>query len=148
MQQEGFRDELWALCGQYFNRRSNINHYLGISRAALDTVAYNNEITIKKLFYVLRPLLAAKWCVERNCIAPMSICPLMSLMPENLQKMTDSLIICKAKALEGHIVTIDMELKQYIDREYEFCTQASAEMPKTSFDTEPLDIFFRKMIAG
>ena len=146
MQQAGFRDELWTLCGQYFDRRSNIHHYLGMARAALDTVVNNNEITIKKLFYVLRSLLAAKWCVERGCIAPMSIRPLTGLMPENLQLMTDSLIACKSEAPEGLTVAIDPELKQYIDREYEACTQASAEMPKANFDVGPLDAFFRKMI--
>ena len=146
MQQPGFRDELWALCGQYFDRRSNTHHYLGMVRAALDTVVNDNEITIKKLFYVLRPLLAAKWCVEKNNIAPMSIRPLMSLMPENLQQMTDKLIVCKSSAPEGYMVKIEPELKMYIDREYETCMQASADIQKVGFETEPLDVFFRKMI--
>jgi predicted nucleotidyltransferase len=146
MQQPGFLDELWALCGQYFDRRSNTHHYLGIVRAALDTVVNDDEIKIKKLFYVLRPLLAAKWCVEKNCIAPMSIRQLMSLMPENLQQLTDNLIVCKSNAPEGYIVKIEPELKLYIDREYEACIQASAEIPKANFDIEPLDVFFRKMI--
>jgi predicted nucleotidyltransferase len=146
MQQPGFRDELWTLCGQYFDRRSNTHHYLGMVRAALDTVVNNDEITIKKLFYVLRPLLAAKWCVEKNSIAPMSIRPLMRLMPEKLQQMTDNLIACKSNAAEGYIVKIEPELKQYIDREYEACMQASAEIPRAYFEVEPLDIFFRKMV--
>jgi len=146
MQQPGFKDELWALCQQYFNRRSNIRHYLGIARSALDTVVNNNEITVKKLFYVLRPLLAAKWCMEKNSIAPMSIYPLMSLMPENLQQLTVELIDRKSTAPEGYMVKMDVELKQYIDRELESCSQALDEMPKVFFDIEPLDIFFRKII--
>ena len=146
MQQPGFRDELWTLCGQYFDRRSNTHHYLGMVRAALDTVVNNNEITIKKLFYVLRPLLAAKWCVERNSIAPMSIRPLMRLMPENLQQLTDNLIAQKSEAPEGYIIKIEPELKKYIDREYETCMQASADIPKGMFETEQLDVFFRRMI--
>ena len=146
MQQTGFRDELRALCGHYFNRRSNIHHYLGIARTALDTMSGNNEITVKKLFYVLRPLLAAKWCVEKNSIAPMSIRPLMSLMPENLQIITDNLIKLKSEAVEGHLVTIEPALKQFIDSEYEACKQSSAAMPKARFDAEPLNAFFRKII--
>ncbi len=145
-QQSGFRDELWALCGQYFDRRSNIHHYLGIARSALDTVVNNDEIKIKKLFYVLRPLLAAKWCVEKNSIAPMSIQPLMSLMPADLRQLTADLIIRKSTAPEGYMVKIDPILKQYIDREYDACTQASAEMPKIIFDIEPLYAFFKKII--
>ena len=146
MQQPQFRDELWALCGQYFDRRSNTHHYLGVARSALETVVNDNEIKIKKLFYALRSLLAAKWCMENNSIAPMSILPLMSLMPENLQKITFNLMVCKSEATEGFVVKIEPELKQYINREYEICKQASEEIPKVSFDAEPLDIFFRKII--
>lgn len=145
-QQPGFRDELWSLCGQYFDRRANIHHYLGITRSALNTVANSGEIKIKKLFYVIRPLLAAKWCLEKNTIAPMSIQPLMKLMPEGLQQLTADLIVWKSTAPEGYVIKMTPELQQYIDHEYEICMQASAEMSKPNFDTEPLDVFFRKII--
>jgi len=146
MQKAGFKEELWALCEQFFSRRSHIHHYLGIARSALLTASDNNEITIKKLFYVLRPLLAAKWCVEKNGIAPMSIHPLMSLMPEHLQQITANLIACKAEAPEGYIVTIDPELKQFIDSEFEASTRALTDIPKVSFNAEPLDAFFLKIL--
>ena len=146
IQQPGFKDELWALCEQYFDPRSNIHHYLGIAHSALDTAVNRNEIKIKKLFYVLRPLLSAKWCLEKNCIAPMSIRPLMSLMPENLQQRTDELIALKSTVPESYTVKIEPELQQFLDRELDTCTQAVAEMPKTSFEIEPLNTFFRKII--
>jgi len=95
MQQPGFRDELWTLCGQFFDRRSNIHHYLGVARSAMATMTGNDEIKIKKLFYVLRPLLAAKWCIEKNGIAPMSILPLMSLMSDFSEKSSDNNIFKK-----------------------------------------------------
>lgn len=50
-----FRNDLWTLCQTYFYRKTNINHYLGIAHSALETVVNENEIKIKKLFYVLRP---------------------------------------------------------------------------------------------
>jgi len=146
MQQPQFRDELWTLCEKYFDRFSNIRHYLGIARSAMNTMVNNSEITIKKLFYVLRPLLAAKWCLEQNSIAPMSIHPLMSLMPGNLQLITNDLINCKATTPEGYLVNIEPELKVFIDSEFEACTQASVEKSSLRFEVEPLDIFFRKMI--
>ena len=76
----GFREDLWDLCGQYFSRRSNAHHYLGIARGAMEGFSAEGEIKIKKLFYVLRPLLSAKWCLERSGIAPMTIDPLMELL--------------------------------------------------------------------
>jgi predicted nucleotidyltransferase len=58
---------------------------LGIAKGALETME-GEEIKIKKLFYVLRPLLAAKWCLEKNSIAPMSIFPLLDLISDDLHK--------------------------------------------------------------
>ena len=142
----GFRDELWQLCQGYFDQRSNIHHYLGIARGALESMTGNNEIGIKKLFYVLRPLLAAKWCLEKETIAPMSIGPLLTLMPADLQVMVKELIRQKSTASEKFIVSIDQRLKEYIDREYDVCMQSSSNLSRKETETEPLNIFFRKTI--
>lgn len=77
-----FREELWNRAHHYFSPRVNVFHYLGIAKKALEST--ENEIKIKKLFYVLRPLLCAKWCLEKNEIAPMTITPLLSLVPTTL----------------------------------------------------------------
>ena len=100
----GFKDELWALCQHYFEPKTNIHHYLGIAKGALDTMINEDEIKIKKLFYVLRPLLSAKWCLEKNGIAPMTIGPLMNLLPAHLHKLVSDLIVLKAGSPEGFVI--------------------------------------------
>ncbi|RQO72722.1 nucleotidyltransferase domain-containing protein [Pedobacter sp. KBW01] len=145
-EQPHFRDELWALCQSYFYRKTNINHYLGIAHSALETVINGNEIKIKKLFYVLRPLLSAKWCLEKNTIAPMTIGPLLTLMPAQLQVLVKDLIRLKSSSAEGFIIKIDKELRNYIDEEFKNCTEGAKDLPKESFDTEMLDAFFRNTI--
>ena len=141
----GFRDELWNLAQGYFSQRSNTHHYLGIAKGALET-AMGDEIKIKKLFYVLRPLLSAKWCMENNTIAPMTIGPLMNLLPEDLRQKMSDLIDLKATAAEGFIIKIDAALRQYIDQEFMACSEASKDLPRDSFNSEELDKFFRKTI--
>lgn len=142
-----FRDALWLLCQDYFSRRSNIYHYLGITKGALETMSEDKEIKIKKLFYVLRPLLAAIWCVERKSIAPMSIKPLMALMPAALQQEVQNLIAIKAGAAEGQLVTIPEALKKWIDERYADCLEKAAGLDKNVFTEIPLDEFFRKTLA-
>jgi len=66
---------------------------------------------------------------------------------ERLQQITANLIACKAEAPEGYIVTIEPELKLFIDREFEASTLALTDIPKVSFNVEPLDAFFRKIIS-
>lgn len=141
-----FRNDLWTLCQSYFYRKTNINHYLGIAHSALETVVNEDEIKIKKLFYVLRPLLSAKWCLEKNTIAPMTIGPLLTLMPEHLQTLVRDLIILKSTSAEGFIIKIAPELSRYIDAEFKNCTEGAKDLPKESFNAEMLDTFFRDTI--
>jgi uncharacterized protein len=145
-QQEGFRDNLWALCQQYFGQRSNIHHYLGIANGALETIINGDQIKIKKLFYILRPLLAAKWCLEQKSIAPMTIGPLMTLLPPALQNEVSDLIILKADAPESFIVKISQALKAWIEQELAGINEASKQIQRDHFTAEKLDHFFVKTI--
>lgn len=145
---EGFRTTLWALCQHFFSARINAHHYLGIGKGAISTINSANEISIKKLFYVLRPLLSAKWCLEKNGIAPMTIEPLLDLMPQKLQDMVRELIIFKATAAESFPMEINAELKQWIGHQFELCDEAAKLQEKTKFDFSLLDAFFLKTIKG
>lgn len=147
-QQPGFRDSLWTLCQRYFSQRSNIHHYLGIAKGALETATNSNEITIKKLFYVMRPLLAAQWCLQKNGIAPMTIGPLMALLPDRLQQEVKELITLKATAAENYIIPISTGLRSYIDEEFNRINEASKAMPVNQFETAMLDEFFIQTITG
>jgi predicted nucleotidyltransferase len=140
-----FKEELWQLCQNYFCPRSNIHHYVGIARGAMETMQ-GEEIKIKKLFYVLRPLLAALWCSERNTIASMNISPLMSLFSDDLREKVLSLIELKASATEGYLIKIDDDLKKWIDQTFSYCLKASQKMERKTFDLKEADSFFRKTI--
>jgi predicted nucleotidyltransferase len=143
----GFRDELWEICQHYFNKRSNMHHYIGIAKGAMNTMT-EGEITIKKLFYVLRPLLAAKWCMVKNSIAPMRIGPLMEVLPESMHAEVKELIKHKAGKNEGHVIAVSDRMESYIENELELCNNATFELEKNHFSIERLDVFFRKTVAG
>ena len=104
------------------------------------------DIKIKKLFYVLRPLLAALWCAEKNTIAPMSIYQLMELLSDDLRKKVLSLIDLKSTASESYLIKIDEDLRKWIDITFDYCMEASVKMKLKFFDKEEADIFFRKII--
>jgi predicted nucleotidyltransferase len=141
-----FRNDLWNLCSNYFSQRANIYHYLGITKGAYDTIENESEIKIKKLFYVLRPLLSAKWNLEKNTIAPMSIEPLMSILPNHLLEIATELIKIKSTAAEGFIIKINEELKGYIDEEFNQISNVAKEITKYTFELNKLDDFFLKTI--
>lgn len=140
-----FKDEVWTFCKSYFCPRSNIHHYLGIARGAMETMN-GEDIKIKKLFYVLRPLLAALWCTERDTIAPMSIFPLMDFLTDDLRKKVLSLIELKSTANESYLIEIDQDIKTWIDQTFDYCMEASFQLTKKDFDRKIADEFFRKTI--
>jgi len=140
-----FKDDLWQFCQSYFCPRSNIHHYLGVAKGAMETMQ-GKEIKIKKLFYVLRPILAALWCAEKNTIAAMSIYPLMDLLSDDLREKVLSLIDLKSTAIESYLIKIDADLREWIDSTYNYCLTSSQEMQRDSVDKEKADLFFRKMI--
>jgi predicted nucleotidyltransferase len=143
---DDFRSGLWSLSQHFFAQRKNTNHYLGIAKSAMSTIDSNNEISIKKLFYVLRPLLAAKWCMEKNGIAAMTIDSLVELMPKNLQDTVKRLVIFKMTAAEALTVKIEDGLKSWIKAEFDLCSKTVKNIEKTDFDSNLLDTFFLKTI--
>lgn len=145
---DSFKFQLWTLSQYFFSQRINAHHYLGMAKSAMSTITNNNEISIKKLFYVLRPLLAAKWCLEKSGIAPMTIDPLLELMPKNLQDIVQDLVRYKSTAVEAMAVKIDEDLKNWVEGELELCSQAVKIIEKTKFDFSLLDTCFLKMIKG
>lgn len=140
-----FQKELWNLCQSYFCARTNTHHYLGIARGAMESMD-GNHIKIKKLFYILRPLLSALWCVEKQTIAPMTIFPLMKLLPEDLSRKVNDLIELKSAAEEGYMIEVDASLQQWMNETYRYCTEKSGLLDKKIFDLSLADHFFRRVI--
>ena len=143
-----FRTNLFDLCQHYFCARSTIFHYLGICRSALGSMDSSSGIKIKKLFYVVRPLLAALWSVERGTIAPMNIHPLMELLPDNLQEKLTGLIKIKSNAEESFLITLDDDLRQWIDKTYAYCFEKAELAEKQTFDLTLVDEFFIKSLSN
>lgn len=140
-----FREDLLQLAQSYFCPRTNVHHYLGIAKGAMQDLN-GDEIKIKKLFYVLRPLLSALWCLDRNEIAPMNIVPLMELLPTDLKQNVLSLIDLKTKSKERFTIELEASLKLWVGETLEQCTDRSKRLEKQSFEEGSLNEFFRKRI--
>lgn len=139
------KNELWDLCQNYFDQRGNAFHYIGIAESAINTMK-NEQIGIKKLFYVLRPLLAATWCIQKNSIAPMDIYPMLELLPEGLKDEVITLIKLKETVNEGYLITIESNLKNWIMTAFEECREKARLLGKSTFSIEKADEFFKFLI--
>lgn len=138
-------EQLWQLCSDFFNARGNIYHYLGIAKSALQS-SEKQQIGIKKLFYVLRPLLCAKWCLEKQQIAPMTMGPLLTLLPSDLQQQINDLIALKATMPESKSITIDSHIVSFIEQSMTEITKGTHAITERHFKADKLEHFFRQTL--
>lgn len=145
-QNEAFSGELWALCQSYFSRKANMFHYLGIAKTAWKELDDDGYIKIKVLFYVLRPLLAACWCMQRGAIAPMDMPALLEMLPGSLKPEVAELLKFKTGAKESECIFVTPALREYINYTWTYCNSALEEMELEQFQSAELELFFRNTI--
>jgi len=110
LEDERFTEPMRALLAAYFNPRKGLHHYLGIARKTLDQALEGDLIGIKKLFYVLRPLLACQWIIAKGTMPPTAFSDLLEaegLVPDTQRVRIDAFLAEKATAPERHRVHLD-----------------------------------------
>ncbi len=142
----GFRASLMALAKHYFQPRHSLNHYKGIAKNSYFTNKKAQHINLKKLFYVLRPLMAAKWIIRKESIPPMDIPKLLPIVEDaGLVANIRELLAIKAEAAEDYVHQVDQAIFDFI--EAEFALIKAAQLPEKEMpDAAPLDAALYKII--
>ena len=101
----------------------------------------------KKYFYVIRPLLAAKWVVDRKTQPPMLFSKLLeSELPFELRGIIDKLLDMKQKMPEMGLASKINELDDFIDAELEKVKKAADEEETVKRDWDLLNEFFYRQV--
>lgn len=141
----GFKTELLGLCEQYFQGGHTLNHYKGIAKNSFASFD-GSSMKLKKFFYVFRPLLAAKWIVERGTIPPMAMDALFDVLKEDaVEKSVKALIEIKKDAGEAYVFEPENLLLDFVNKSLEDISNAKIIAPEPP-SVEALDLFFRKTI--
>ncbi|MGB0931092.1 MAG: nucleotidyltransferase domain-containing protein [Chitinophagales bacterium] len=146
--ENGFVEKLRELAHQYFAPRATIHHYLGLTRKIVQTELQKDKVNIKKYFYVLRPLLCAKWIAERQEAPPMEFQNLLPLIEKNqeLLKVIEDLLERKEKALEGAYIERVPLIHDFAESELLALHQIAKGLPKTEPDVKFLNDWFRELL--
>lgn len=65
-----FHTGLLRLIPEYFNGRKALHHYFSLATRTAEKDLMGNEIGIKKLFYILRPVYACRWILDTHTMPP------------------------------------------------------------------------------
>jgi len=101
----------------YFLAKSGLYHYLSTATGNYREYLKGDMVKLKKYFYVIRPLLACKWILDKNCPPPMLFSELVeSELETEMRPIISRLLEQKANTPEmGEDKRID-ELNDYIDK--------------------------------
>jgi len=144
---DNFSHKLLSLSKDYFQAKHSINHYKGIAKNSYLKGNLEGRIKLKKLFYVLRPLMAAKWIIVQNEVPPMDIPNLISIIEDkSITNHINELLAIKVNANEDYVHTMSPIMTNFITKEFEFINTAHNEEPSHSLNSDKLNKAFIEII--
>ena len=142
-----FRSTIFKLCTEYFRPKHTVNHYNGIAKNSYLSNDLSGEIKLKKLFYVLRPLMAAKWIIMKNEIPPMDIPSLMSIIEnKEIVNHINNLLEIKSNANEDYVHKMDTLIIDYIAQEFNYLSSIQLETKEDFPSSKQLNNKFKEII--
>ena len=143
---EAFED-LKQLRKEYYSREKNLYHYWHMASNNYQACLQGEEVRIKKYFYVIRPLLAAKWVVDKKTQPPMLFSELLEAeLPSELRPVIDDLLEMKQRTPEMGLAPKIKALDDFIDIELEAVKRAADEEESVKNDWKLLDRYFYKQV--
>jgi len=144
---DGFQAELMSFSKQFFQVKHALNHYKGIARNSYESLGDKDNIKLKKLFYVLRPLLAAIWVVEKETVPPMDIFNLFEVVKEEkIITAIKELIALKETVNEDYMHSLDDEIDAFIQAGFERIGKTEHLADSVVLDATPLNNYFRNKL--
>jgi|26BtaG_2_1085354.scaffolds.fasta_scaffold02519_2 hypothetical protein len=136
---------LKALSSAYFQPIAVLHHYRGMAKTASTGLELNAPVKIKKLFYLLRALLAANWTITQQTPPPVIMAEMFGLINADAQYEITQLIALKSHCAEGYKVSVSPLLIQTIGELWQ--SIESAELtPLDTPNTDSLNDFFRQVV--
>lgn len=142
-------DQMKELSKEVFAPNSCLHHYLNMASNNFREYLQGDQVKIKKYFYVLRPVLAAKWIEKYNEFPPLEFPQLLEdLLPEGeLKSEIHTLLKRKISGdeldYEPKIEVINQFLNGEITRLKEYTSTLNVDFPDF---TPQLDLLFRNTL--
>jgi uncharacterized protein len=138
--------ELLNLAHRHYSPRAGIHHYLNMTINCYRNELQTDIVKLKKYFYALRPVLAAKWIVLHQTFPPMTFHKLLETIDDRQEILAeiDRLLTIKATANEATTIAVSPILNDFIRGEIDSCEAAVKLTKKTDVDSLALNNLFRQ----
>ncbi len=142
----GFRERLLQYAMTFFQPVHSLNHYKGIANNSCQTGLTDGKIKLKKLFYVIRPILAANWILKNKTVPPMDIFNLLKVVDDNnVKEKILALIKIKETANEDYVYAIEPEVTKFVEDYFDVINTAVIDQTVPTENSEVLTEFYREL---
>ncbi|PEB55347.1 hypothetical protein CON65_24500 [Bacillus pseudomycoides] len=142
-------ERLQKMSENHFNPKSTIYHYLHMASKNYREFLQDENVRLKKYFYVLRPILACKWLEERGTLPPVEFESLITELPLE-HRILDKIKHLLRKKKAG--VELDASpkiagLNQFLEEQIAYYQEYAKGMEKgIGIDVEKLNVLFRDLL--
>ncbi len=139
--------ELRELSKQYFDVKKSVMHYLNMTSSTFEYYLQNKSVKLKKYFYALRPILAAKYALENKTQPPIKFNDLKDTMLEDkLKTEVNHLLELKMKSKETEYIPVVNELNLYIKNKMHEINEQAYQLNEMRFEWDNLNRYFLKVL--
>ena len=144
-----FADAFREMMLEYFSRKKGMFHYISMAEHNNREFLKGDMVKVKKYFYVLRPILACHWIMDKMTPPPMLFKDLMEAeLPEHLKNEVDNLLELKMNSPEIKMIPKVEVLNAYIDEEIDVIKTAASETEQNkNTEWDRLNQFFLSVLA-
>lgn len=115
-----FAPKFRNIMNQYFSSKKGLYHYLSMAKNNYREYLRTDFVKAKKYFYVLRPILACQWILEKNSPPPMLFSELVSAEAEDkIKPYIQQLFEIKINSPEIKLIPKISALNFYIEQNFE-----------------------------
>lgn len=131
----------------YFSIKKSLFHYYRTAESTYKAYLQGERVRIKKYFYALRPLLAAKWIMDKKCPPPMLFSELVEAeLEEELRPEVTRLVDMKVHMLEADHASKVEVLNAHIEKHLEEVKRMAESAEVHPAGWELLDEVFMRIL--
>ena len=122
--------QISSILNKYFVKKSGLYHYLSTAKTNYRTYMKGETVKYKKYFYVLRPLLACKWILDKGTPPPMLFSALMQeYLDEEIKSDVEKLLDLKINSPEITTGKRFDKVNEYIEKNIQAIDEIIKDLP-------------------
>ena len=139
---------LSRVINEHFCSKSGLYHYLSAAKSNYREYLRTDMVRLKKYFYVVRPLLACRWILDKKCAPPMAFSQLAEAeLPAELVEPVNRLLDMKINNPEVALCPRVDIINEFIEREIEQISEELTRVEDSAVKSwQPLNAAFLRLL--